>query len=80
VSYSHRFLDEYGGVLAFGLDREIDEPTIICYLQKFSDDALMKALVPRLSDGELEEIFQLLMRLMKSHLTEGEYHKYFLRE
>ena len=79
MSHSHRFVEDYAGILAFGLDRETDERTVICYLQKFSDDALMKALVPRLSDGELEEIVQLLMGLMKKHLTEGEYHRYFLK-
>lgn len=28
--------------LALGLDRETDEKTIICYLQKLSDDTLLQ--------------------------------------
>lgn len=76
MRHSHRFVEKYNGNMAFGFDRKNDEDSIICYLQKFSDDGLMKKLFPRLSNEELEEIFELLMRLMKGHLTEAEYHKY----
>jgi hypothetical protein len=80
MRHSHRFVEEYVGMMAFGLDRKSDESTIICYLQKFSDDELMKAIIQRLTDEELEEIFELLMRLMRSHFTEDEYHRYFMGE
>lgn len=80
MKHSHRFVEEYNGILAYGLDRKADEATIICYLQKFSDDELMETLIPRLSDGELEEVFLLVTRLMKTHLTDAEYHEHFLKE
>jgi len=80
MRHSHRIVEERGDTLAFGLSRETDEDTVICYLQKFSDDELMRALIGRLSDEELEEIVQLLMRLMRKHFTDAEYHQYFLKE
>lgn len=80
MGHSHRFVEEYTGIMAFGLDRKTDEETLICYLQKFSDDALMQALVGRLSAQEMDEVLALITGLMKNHLSEGEYHKLFLKE
>ena len=78
--HSHRFTDEYDVFVGFGFNRETDEHTIIYYLQKFSDDALMQTLVKRMSDQDLSDIFDLLTRLLKSHLSEEEYHRLFLKE
>jgi hypothetical protein len=78
--HSHKFTDEYDGFVGFGFNRETDENTIIYYLQKFSDDGLMQALVKRLTDQDLADIFDLLTRLLKAHLTEEEYHHLFLKE
>ena len=49
--HSHTFVEHYEGMVGFGLDRETDEKSLMVYLQKFSDDALLAALVPRLADG-----------------------------
>ena len=78
--HTHRFVETYDGLIGFGLNREVDEHTVICYLQKFSDDALMARLVHRLSDEELSEIFGLISRLLKKHLSESEYHQLFLKD
>lgn len=78
--HTHDHVETYDGLVGFGFDRETDENTIIYYLQKFSDDTLMKALVTRLSDEELEEIFYLLTRTLKKHLKESEYHRLFLKD
>ena len=78
--HSHRFVDEYEGLVGFGLDRETDEYTLTYYLQKFSDDELMALIRPRMTDSEMDELFSLLARLLKLHLTEKEYHRYFLKE
>jgi len=61
-AYSHQFVEKYDGLIGFGLDRETDEKTIICYLQSFSDDAVMAAIIKRLDDGELIAIFDLINR------------------
>jgi hypothetical protein len=78
--HTHDFVETYDGLIGFGLDREVDESTVICYLQKFSDDALMAQLIKRLSDEELSEIFHLISRLLKQHLSEPEYHRLFLKD
>ena len=78
--HTHEFVETYDGLLGFGLNREVDENTVICYLQKFSDDALMARLIKRLSDEDLGEIFDLISRLLKSHFSEAEYHRFFLKD
>jgi hypothetical protein len=78
--HTHRFVENYAGLIGFGLDRETDENTIICYLQKFSDDAVMAALVQRMEDAELAGIFDLVNRLLRRHFTETEYHRLFLKD
>jgi len=78
--YSHNFVESYDGFMAFGWDRETDRNTVKCYLQMFSDDALMQDLITRLSGEELDEVYTLINRLLKTHLTEPEYHRLFLKE
>ncbi len=80
ATHSHNFVETYQGLVGFGADRQTDENTIICYLQKFSDDRLMQILIRRLSADELSEIFTLITRLLKRHLTSEEYHRLFLKE
>jgi peptide methionine sulfoxide reductase MsrA len=78
--HSHEFVDNYKGLVGFGFNRETDENTVIYYLQKFSDDVLMKRIIKRLENDELEEIFELVSRMLKKHLKESEYHQLFLKE
>ena len=78
--HSHNHIETYDGLAGLGLDRETDENTIIYYLQKFSDDTLINTLVKRLTEDEIEEIFSLLTRLLKKHLTDSEYHTLFLKD
>lgn len=80
ADHTHEFIETYDGLVGFGLDRETDENTIVYYLQKFSDDTLMTHLVKQMTDEELNEIFTLISRLMKAHLTEPEYHRLFLKD
>lgn len=78
--HSHRFVEEYDGLVGFGLDRETDELTLTYYLQKFSDDDLMAAIRTRISDADMRALFDLLARLLKTHLSDEEYHEYFLKD
>jgi len=78
--HRHHFVETYQGIVGFGLDRETDESTVICYLQKFSDDACIKTMVTRMSDQALEELFSCMSRLLKEHLSEDEYHELFLKD
>ena len=77
---SHNFVQEYKGLGAFGMDRKTDEETIMFYLQKFSEDNFMKTIIPRLSDNEIEEIYQFINTKLKKHISEDEYHGLFLKD
>ncbi len=79
-SHKHTLVEEYEGMVAFGLSREIDEKSLIYYLQKFSDDDLMTVLVPRLSDEEINRMSDLISELMRNHLKDSEYHRLFLKD
>ena len=78
--HSHRFVEEYTGLVGLGLDRKTDEFTITYYIQKFADDDLMKILRSRMSDSDIEALANILFRIMKTYLTEEEYHIYFLKD
>ena len=78
--HSYRFVEEYEGLPGFGMDRKSDEATITWYLQKFSDDRHMALIRERMSDEDLESLFNHLARLLKQYLKEEEYHDYFLKD
>ena len=78
--HSHRFAETYQGPVAFGLSREIDEATLVVYLQKFSDDKLMELIRGRLSEEEIQHSIDWITGLLKKHLSHEEYHRLFLRE
>lgn len=78
--HSHNFVENYDGLVGFGLDRQTDENTIIYYLQKFSDDDVMQVMKSRLRDNELAALFDMLSDLLRKYLTEDEYHRLFLKE
>jgi hypothetical protein len=78
--HTHTFVETYRGLVGYGADRETDENTLIYYLQKFSDDKFMALITKRLSDEEMLELFNMINRLLKNHLTEAEYHKHFLKD
>lgn len=78
--HSHDFVENYQGFVGYGFDRATDEKTIIYYLQKFSDDHLMNILVKKLSDADIEKIFELVNYILKKYLSENEYHALFLKD
>ena len=78
--HSHRFVEEYDGLVAFGLGRKENEHTLTYYLQKFSDDKHMALIRERMSDEDMETLFNLLGKLMKQYLTKEEYHSVFLKD
>ena len=78
--HRHTFVDKYDGLVAFGLSREVDEKSLMYYVQKFSDDDFLQLIVPRLSDEEINQVFEFLSQLLRKHLIEDEYHEYFLKD
>ncbi len=78
--HNHTFVEKYDGMVGFGFSREVDEKSLIVYLQKIADDELAKILAARMSDDEINECFAMLAGLMRKHLKDREYHKYFLKD
>ncbi len=78
--HTHHFVEEYNELVGFGLDRETDEYTLTCYLQKFSDDEFMALIRKRMTPEDMESLSDLLMRLLKKYLIEEEYHQCFLKD
>ncbi|MDR3570424.1 MAG: cytoplasmic protein [Syntrophobacteraceae bacterium] len=79
-AHKHSFVEDYDGMVAFGLSREVDEKSLMYYLQKFSDDDLLKVLVPRMSDEQINQLFEVISDLMRNHLDDNEYHGLFLKD
>ncbi len=80
TQHRHTFVETYEDLVGFGMSRDMDERSLMVYLQKFSDDDFLKVLVPRLSDEEITRLFDLMTDLMRRHLRDEEYHRYFLKD
>jgi len=79
-THTHRFVEEYDGLVGFGFDERTDGFTLTYYLQKFSDDEFVALIRERMSSQDRETLFDLLGSLLKKYLTEEEYHTYFLKD
>ena len=77
---TYRFVDEYTGLVGFGLDRPTNAATLTVYLQQLADDELQAVLRDRLTDPEMEQLFDLVSDLLRKHMTEEEYHRLFLQD
>jgi len=80
ANHTHTFVESHTGMLCFGASRAQDEATLMCCLQKFSDDAVMEALVPRLRDEDCELLFNMITGVLKKYFSEDEYHRLFLKD
>jgi hypothetical protein len=80
AKHAHRFVETFDGFVGFGMNRTSDEDTLVYYLQKISDDTLARTLVERMTREEQRDIFDMLGRLLKTHLSEDEYHRLFLKD
>lgn len=80
TKHSHSFVDSYDGLVGYGYDRESNENTLAYYLQKFSDDEHVKLILNRMSDEDMDNLFDNICGLLKKHLKEEEYHAVFLKD
>lgn len=71
-------LPDDASTICFGWDRTSDERSCQSFVQRFSRPELLAALIPRLTDCELTGLIDHLSGLMKSHLSERDYHRLFL--
>lgn len=72
--------EESATAISFGWDRATDERSCQAFVQRFSRQGLLAVLTPRLTDQELTALIDHLSGLMKTHLSEGEYHRLFLAD
>jgi hypothetical protein len=80
AKHTHEFVETFNGFLGFGLDRQGNVDTLKYYLQKFSDDQLMDIVLERMTDSELDDLFNMIGTIMKKYLAEPEYHIFFLKD
>lgn len=78
--HSHNFVESYDGLVGYGYDRKCNENTLAYYLQKFSDDDNIKLMSSRMSDEDMDDLFNLIGKLLKKYLEEHEYHSIFLKD
>ena len=78
--FSHKFIEQYDGLVGFGLDRGTDEASLTVYLQMFADDDFMAVMRRRMTDEEIEEMIDHINRLLQKHLSNEEYHSLFLKD
>jgi len=64
--------------ICFGLDRPLDEQSLVAFMETLSAPGLLHALVPRLEDEEIIAVVDFFTGLMKKHLSHEEYHRLFL--
>ena len=64
--------------ICFGWNRETDEQSLKQFLQKFCREEFLDQIVSRLSDQEIINIIDHLTGLMRTHLSEKEYHRLFI--
>jgi len=80
AKHSHRFVETFDGIMAYGMDRPSDENMVQLYLQKFSDDRLMQTMLNRMADENLSGLFEIISKMLKKYLSEPEYHELFLKD
>jgi TorA maturation chaperone TorD len=78
--HSHQFVEDYDGLVGYGYSREVDEYTLTYYLQKFSDDEIIAFIRAKMSDADMETLFNLLGDLLRKYLTKEEYQRLFLMD
>ena len=78
--HSHDFVESYNGLVGYGYDRESNENTLAYYLQKFSDDKHVRLITARMSDEDMEKLYDSICGLLKKYLEEEEYHEIFLKD
>jgi hypothetical protein len=80
AQHSHDFVETYTGLVGYGFDRPTDQATLQVYLQKLSDDECMARILPRLSQRQMDALFDTMSALLREHFSEDEYHALFLKD
>ncbi len=74
----HSSADQTATSICFGMNRDLDEQSLVTFLQRATSDELLDTLIPRLAEDEVAKVVDFLTGLMRKHLSEQEYHQLFL--
>jgi len=66
--------------MCFGLNLELDQESLTCFLQLMGRPELAENLANRLSSEDIQEIVHYFTGVLKKNMTEDEYHELFLLE
>ena len=66
--------------MIFGLNRTTDEQSLRELLEHFAHHRVTDTLIPRMTDEEINLVVDLLMKVMRNHFSDQEYHALFLNE
>ncbi|WP_457577392.1 hypothetical protein [Desulfomarina sp.] len=66
--------------ICFGLSEELDRSSFAAFLRLSGQPAFADLLASRLSRVEIDTHVDTFMALLRKHLTEDEYHRFFLNE
>jgi len=68
------------GKICFGLSEELDQKSLVIFLQLFGGKEFAELFAGRLSSTEIEKLTDHIMMLLRRHLSEDEYHAVFLQD
>lgn len=66
--------------ICFGLSDELNQESLSIFLQLLGRSEFAEEFTSRLSSDDVLELVDHVMKLLKSHLSENEYHRLFLRD
>ena len=66
--------------ICFGLTKELDQQSLFTFLQLCGRPEFAKEFSTRLTSDEIIELADHVMKLLKNHLNENEYHRLFLND
>ncbi len=66
--------------ICFGLSPQLDRESLSCFLQLAGRPEFADFFAARLSSPEIDTLVESFMVLMRSHLSEDEYHRLFLQD
>ena len=66
--------------ICFGLSSQLDKESLSCFLQLAGRREFADFFAGRLTSAEIDTLVESFMVLMRSHLSEDEYHRLFLQD
>jgi len=79
TKHNHNFVERYNGFVGYGLDKLTDQATLTIYFQKISDDKCILQILERMNQEEMDQLFNILSKLLRKYLNKQEYHTLFLK-